>query len=778
LSILRLLCLLLVYGLFAGAGGIYLAVGEIDRDLPRDLTRALDYWPKRASLVYSADGELIGEFYLQKRILVDLDRVPPHVQHAFIAAEDQRFLDHPGFDLMGIARAAWTNWRSGHTQQGASTITQQVTRMLLLSNERSYRRKMREIVLSVRVERELTKREILHIYLNQVYLGHGAYGVEAAADVYFGKRVDHLTIAEGAMLAGLVQGPSVYSPHVNMAKARERQLYVLERMRADGHITEAQRQAAIREPLAIIDNERPLNHVGAPYFVEQIRKWATREFGEKDVLYGGLRIYTTLDTRMQRSAEAAVAEGLQALDRRIGFRGPIGHLEGDELSAMRSGPARPHVAGVDSATAGDELIHGVPYVGAIIDLPGRRGVQVDLGPIELAIAGDDAREMRRWKGDDGERIAVGDLVPLALDKDDRGRLVASLAQRPDVQGAMVVMDPNTGHVKAMVGGYDFVTSQFNRATQARRQIGSAMKPFIYAAAMREGVTHLDILQDAPVAVRTAGGVWRPKNYTGDYRGPVTLRTALAKSLNTVSVRLLIRTGLDKVIQLMRDVGIESPIPRHVSIALGTPDLSLLEVVSAYATFPSGGYRVPPVMVEKVYAGGQILVDNSVPKPRRRVLTPELAYLVVDLMQGVVERGTGRRALVLGRPAAGKTGTSTGWRDAWFVGYTTDLVAGVWVGRDDFTPIGAHATGGSAALPIWLQFMKSAHPATEPRGFQAPPDIVFVRANENTGNPASPGAWGARLVPFARGTVPQRFLGHIVTAPFRDPTAQVAGASDP
>ena len=771
LSLLRLLTLLLVYGLSAGAGGIYFAVREIDhglrQDLPDDLARALDYMPKRASLVYSADGELIGEFFLEKRVLVDLDRVPLHVQQAFISAEDKRFLEHPGFDLSGMIRAAWANWRAGETEQGASTITQQVTRMLLLEKERTYRRKAREVVLATRLERELTKREILAIYLNHVYLGHGAYGVGAAAEVYFGKRVDHLTVAEGAMLAGLVKGPSKFSPQVNMKRARERQLYVLGRMHEDGYISTAQLQSARREPLGLIDHERSINHVAAPYFVEHVRRWALSHFGNDAVLHGGLRIYTSLDTKVQSAAEAAVKSGLESLDDRLGFRGPIGHLDGDALAAMTAGPARPHVAGADDATASPSVVPGVAYEAAVVALPGAAGVAVDLGPREATLVADDARALRAWRGDGGVELRVGDLIPAELSAGGR----AQLAQRPDVQGAAVVMDPHTGRVKAMVGGYDFATSQFNRATQAHRQIGSAMKPFIYAAALDAGATQLDIIPDAPIAVRTASGVWRPKNYDRDYKGPVTLRTGLAKSLNTVSVRLLLRTGLDGVIDMLRAVGIESDIPRHVSIALGTPDLTLLEVCSAYATLDDGGLRVEPVFVERVLsARGEVLYDHSADRPSVRVMSAELAYLVVDLMQGVVERGTGRRALVLGRPAAGKTGTSTGYRDAWFFGYTTDLLAGVWVGRDDFTPIGPHATGGRTALPIWLQIMESAHPHTPPRPFTPPPGIVFARANENTGEPAGPGR--GRWVPFARDTMPARFLDTQVAAEFHRRAARL------
>jgi len=379
---------------------------------------------------------------------------------------------------------------------------------------------------------------------------------------------------------------------------------------------------------------------------------------------------------------------------------------------------------------------------------------------------DDARRLLRWRSEDRARIEVGDLIPVRLITDSKGKELVELAQTPDVQGAMVVLEPNTGRVRAMVGGYDFLQSQFNRSTQAHRQIGSAMKPFIYAAAIESGRTQLDVVLDAPVAVPTVSGIWTPSNYDNEYNGPVTLRTGLAKSLNTVAVRLLLSTGLEPVIEMMRRLGIKSPIPRHVSIALGTPDLTLLEVSSAHAVFANGGLRVVPRFVEMVTADNDIIADYTDQRPTERVISPELAYVMVDLMQTVVQRGTGRKAQALRRPTAGKTGTSTGWRDAWFFGYTADLLAGVWVGRDDFTPIGARATGGTAALPIWLQFMLSAHPDTPPRPFTPPDDIVFVRADEMTGSALPPGSPQARLVPFARGTVPARFMGAIEPAPFR------------
>lgn len=776
-SLARLLLLSLIWGLHAGAAGLYYLVVQVNKDLPVDLTEAMEYQPRRASLVYSSDGELIGEFFLEKRILMDLDRIPLHVQRAFIAAEDRRFYEHPGFDIFGIARAARANLQAGGTRQGASTITQQVTRMLMLSNERSYLRKAREIVLAVRVERELSKADILHIYLNHVYLGEGAYGVAAAADIYFGKQVDHLTLAEAAMLAGLVQGPTRYSPHNDLKAARARQLYVLERMVEDRVITVEQFQAARVEATAIIDEGRPLNSVSAPYFVEHVRRWAVREFGEEAVLHGGLRIYSTLDARVQQAAEAAVHTGLRSLDRWIGFRGPLDHLDRKALDEFIDGAAHPHTTpGADVATtATDQVLAEIPYVAAVVDLPRDHGVTVDLGPITLPLLPRDALLLRQWKAEDGTTVLRrGDLIPVALATDDRGKPAAALAQTPDVQAAALFMDPHTGRVEAMVGGDDFVRSQFNRATQAHRQIGSAIKPFIYAAALAGGLTHTDIVEDAPVAVQTSSGVWSPQNYDNKFAGRVTVRTALARSLNTVSVRLLLRTGVDRVVDLMRSLGIRSPITRHISIALGTPDLTLLEVVSAYGAFANGGLLIEPRFVDVVMSGrGEVLLDHTGKRPTRQAIPAQLAYQMTDLMETVVARGTGRKAQALGRPTAGKTGTSTGHRDAWFIGFTAERIGGVWIGRDDFTPIGVKATGGMTALPIWLAVMKAAHGDAPAVAFQVPDDIYFARADEDSGQPAGPWNSSSRMVPFARGSLPARYLGGTPLGPFRSAAAPFA-----
>jgi penicillin-binding protein 1A len=760
-SILRYFGLLAVFGIFLGAGFTFRVYRELSRDLPDRLDKVLDYRPARASRVYSADGELIGELFLHKRVIVPIARVPAHVQNAFIAAEDRRFHKHVGFDPVGITRAAYENYVAGGIRQGASTITQQVARMLMLTQEKTVIRKLKEIILSIRVERELAKDEILHIYLNHVYLGHGAYGVQAAAENYFGKDVEHLTLAEVAMLAGLPKAPTRFSPYNDYARARERQAYVLGRMLEDGIVTAAEVAAAREEPLALLAREQPLNAVAAPYFVEFIRRWAQERYGHHGLFDGGLRISTTVDMSKQRAAEAALRRGLEDLDRRLGFRGPVGRLaDASERDAFANGPPRPYVISAEHSAvfSGGALLPEVAYVGMVSEIvPRRRVVTVDLGPRTLRLAEEDAGRLLRWR-DRKTTLAVGDLIPVRVVRDEKKGELAELAAFPDVQAALVALDHRTGDVLSMVGGYDYAHSVFNRAVQARRQAGSSIKPFIYAAALQRGYTNLSIVHDAPVAVRTATGVWAPSNYdAGKYLGAITMKTALAKSINTVAVRLVAGMGVDTVTKSMRSLGITTPIPRHISISLGTPDVSLLQMTAAYAAFPAGGQRVSPRFVTLVTADdGRVIDDWRTPAARPQALPPAIAYLMVDLMKGVVARGTARQAQVLGRPAGGKTGTSTGFRDVWFIGFTPDLVAGVWVGRDNFKPIGHKVTGGNTALPIWVDYMRAAHPDTPVRDFVPPADVTFVRASDTSGEPVGPGAPNASWVPFARGTVPGKF----------------------
>ncbi len=791
-SILRLSFLLLLYGASLGAAAIYHVVVTVNAELPADLSQLLHYQPNRKSVVLSSDGDEIGAFSIENRRMVAIERMPAHVVAAFISAEDGRFFSHKGFDPVGIARAAVKNFSGGGSiRQGGSTITQQIIKQTLLSAEEKigdldlteeeyarlakllkYRRKLKEVILAVRLERELTKPEILSIYLNHIYLGHGAYGVGAAARTYFGKEIEDVTVAEAAMLAGLVASPSRYAPHRNMHLARDRQEYVLGRMKKDKYISDAEAEAALAEPIALVD-ESELNHLASPYFVEHIRKTATARYGDRDLFKGGLKFYSTLDSRMQAAAENALRRGLENLERRLGFRGPIGSVPAGKRGAWTDGPAHPLTGPADDVSAlADEVLPEQTYGAMVVELPRTgAGVIVDLGPMRLPLVADDAREVRQWRTDPPRpppgmppwyvppgwtprTIKLGDLVPVRLAADQKA---VTLAQRPTLQGGMVVLEPSTGRVLALVGGYDWGLSQFDRVTQARRQVGSSIKPFIYAAALEAGRTPVDRMHDGPYSVTTATGVWTPANYDDKYMGSVTLMTALAFSLNTISVQLAVQVGIDRLIEILRGFGVRSAVPRHISISLGTPDLTPLEIAAGYAGIANGGRRVTPRFFDLVTTtGGHVIEDLREAPPGPQVLSPEVAYVTTSMMKGVISRGTARFATQLGRPIAGKTGTSANYRDVWFTGYTTDLLATVWVGRDDSTPIGDKITGGGIAVPIWLEFMQKAHPRTPVRDFPVPANVSFARVEPWSGEMAGP--WmDAPWMAFVRGTFPRTYL---------------------
>ncbi|MBL9013195.1 MAG: PBP1A family penicillin-binding protein [Myxococcales bacterium] len=787
-SVLRLVFLLMIYGASLGAASIYLAVTTINEELPADLSQLLDYQPNRKSVVLSSDGEEVGAFSIENRRIIALERMPPHVPAAFLSAEDRRFYRHQGFDLMGIARAAYKNFRSdGAIKQGGSTITQQIIKQTLLAGEeqvgalgltppeyeklrksQKYRRKMKELILAVRLERELTKAQILSIYLNHVYLGHGAYGVGAAAQTYFGKEVEDLTVAEAAMLAGLVASPTKYAPHRNMQLARERQRYVLGHMREDKYISDAEYQAALVEPISLVDAS-DLNHLASPYFVETVRQLATKRYGNRDLFRGGLKFYSTLDTRMQTAAENALRKGLESLDRRLGFRGPIGSVAQGLRGAWTDGPSHPLTGAHDDTSAvADAVLPEQRYGAMVVELPRNGGVVVDLGPKRLPLAEADAKEVRAWRHDKkGTAVVLGDLLPVRVAADEKA---VTLAQRPALQGAMVVLEPATGRVRALVGGYDWTGSQFNRATQGKRQVGSTIKPFIYAAALEAGRTPVERMTDGPFSVTTATGVWTPANYDNKYMGGVTLMTALAYSLNTISVQLVVSFGLDRLIEVLRGFGVTSAIPRHISISLGTPDLTLIEIAAGYAGIAAGGRRVTPRFFDLVTdTTGRVVEDLREAPFGPQVISPEVAYVTTHLMKGVVSRGTARYAQTIGRPAAGKTGTSANYRDVWFAGFTPDLLAAVWIGRDDSTPIGDKITGGGVAVPIWVEFMQKAHPRTPVRDFPVPPGVSFGRVEPWSGDPAgvsldpNQSLW----MPFVRGTMPGKFLSGPAIRSFDD-----------
>jgi penicillin-binding protein 1A len=781
-SFIRFFILLFLMGSAFAAGLGYWGYKQFEKDLPDRWSELTDYKPSRASRVFSSEGELIGEFYLQKRIVLPYDKLPKHVRLAFVAAEDNRFFEHHGIDPLGILRAAFANAKAGRVVQGGSTITQQVAKLMLVGNERNVFRKIREAILSRKIEQKLTKDQILGIYLNHVYLGHGAYGVQAAAEVYFGKDAKDLTVAEAAMLGGLPKAPTEDSPTSNFKRARDRQHYVLGQMLENNFITAEEYRLARQEPIAIISKDTPLNHIAAPYFVEHVRKIVQAKYGGRDLFDRGLRIYTTLDMRQQRAAEAAVRRGLEDVDRRFGFRGPVAHLEGEKLQKFLSSMPTPYlgVPRVDEQTNAQAgvLVEGKPYLGEY-ERAGKKAY-AKLGALKVQLSDDDVAKIDRWLAKKGNKLSDGDLIPVRVVRTDTKKgsgkklfvdttETAQLAQKPEIQGALVAIDPSTGYLTAMVGGYDYDLSQYNRATQAHRQAGSSIKPYIYSAALEHGYTEVTIVPDAPVSIKTAAGVWSPHNYKPEFLGPVTLRTALQKSLNTVSVRLVAAIGVDKIIEQIRKFGISAPIVRHPSIALGTPEVTLVEHTYGYATFASGGMDVKPILIEKILDADGNIVEETKPDPAhwKRRIPADTAYVMVDLMKNVVEKGTGQRAKEIQRPAGGKTGTSNDFKDNWFMGFTHDLVAGVWVGRDDFKSIGFDATGGTTACPIWTEFMKGGHPSTPARDFDPPPGVYFVRATPDRGQPAKPGTPGAILLPFKRGTLPSQFAKSESKSQFSD-----------
>jgi penicillin-binding protein 1A len=791
--VLRILLLLAFLTLAGGAGAAFVLWNNLVRDLP-DLHTLADYRPDLTTRVLDRRGRTIGEFYEQRRQLIALEDVPERVVQAFVAAEDDTFFEHSGIDWPSILRAAWANLQAGgEIRQGASTITQQTVKALLLTPERSFRRKLREMVLARRIEERLTKQQILHLYLNQIYFGSGAYGIAEAAATYFGKSVGELEVGEAALLAGLPKAPGRNSPFLRPERAEERRRYVLERMLHEGAIDRTSYEHAVAHPpvlRALPEREQfPL----AAYFTEEVRRRLVERHGGALVLRGGLVIETTLDLDLQRSATSAVRSGLEALDRRQGWRGPLRRVAAAAIEAERARLAE------ENGLLG-------PRGELLAPAPGARLVAVVTGPASgegrLRVAFAPGAETTlavgeaRWAGP--PKLGVGDVVrirlpspaapaaPAAADAAAASAAGAaqaapaaassdaSLDQRPGVQGALLSYDVGSGDVLALVGGYEFAASEFNRATQARRQPGSSFKPLIYAAALTRGWTPASIIYDSPVVYEDpwTGEVWRPENYSGRFLGPITLSESLARSINNSTIHLLQDVGIQRVVELGRRLGIQSPLEPYLTLALGASEVSLLELTRAYSAFPARGRVVEPVFVRRVLdRDGRVLLEDlslaDAPAPTEPALTPEQAFQMVDLMRGVITHphGTGRKAASLGRPVAGKTGTTNEQADAWFMGFSPELVTGVWVGFDEKHVLGKGETGGRAALPIWIDYMKDALAPRPVRDFEAPEGIVFATIDPATGLLAVPGSPRALVRAFVPGTEP-----HAAAAP-------EAGASD-
>ena len=785
-------------------------------DLP-DLRTLEDYRPDLTSTVLDRNGIPIGELYEYRRRVISLSEVPERVIQAFLAAEDDTFYQHSGVDYLSIARAAWANLRAGgEPRQGGSTITQQMVKQLLLSPERTYRRKIRELILARRIEARFSKEEILFLYLNQIYFGSGAYGISEAAYTYFGKKVAELSASEAAFLAGLPKAPGRYSPFRHPERAEERRIYVLERMRQEGFIDEATYAAAVAKPLALRPPLEREAYETAAYFTEEVRKHLFERLGSDLVLRGGLTIETTLDLELQKAAVEAVAEGLESLDHRQGYRGPVRRVKPAEIEAERARLAAENQLEPDEKGLPTELPVDRPLLGVVLSVDGKSGsARVAFAPgIESRVALEDVKWARPanpasypWEVKQIATVfAVGDVArfirragsPAQEDGGETSGARVTLDQEPEVQGALLCFDVGSGDVLALVGGRDFDESEFNRVTQARRQPGSAFKPIIYGAALGRGLNAASILYDRPAVYDEAdsGFTWRPENYGRVFLGRLTMGEALARSVNNATIHLLENVGIDRVIDFARVLGIEAPLEPNLSLALGSYPVSLLELTRAYAVFAAGGRAVKPRFIHRVLdrKGNLLLEDvllgepfdpaaraapaegegrgsgaaatrSQVPPdgeidpeavPPGQLISKTHAYLAVDLLRGVINhpRGTGAKALSLGRPLAGKTGTTNDQGDAWFVGFSPDVATGVWVGFDEKRVLGRGETGGRAALPIWIDFMEVALRGHPPREFDVPDGIVFARVDTKTGLLASSETETSLFQAFLEGTEPR------------------------
>jgi penicillin-binding protein 1A len=740
----------------------------LSQDLPK-INSLRDYRPPIITTVYAEDGQKIAEFFKERRIVIPLAEVPPVLVNAFIAAEDSRFFQHPGVDPLSILRAALKNLEAGTIKQGGSTITQQVTRSFLLTPERSYIRKIKEVILSYRIEKAFTKEEILFLYLNQIYLGHGAYGVQAAAENYFGKSVKELSLAECAVLAGLPQAPSRYSPFRHPEQARARQVYVLNRMVEEGFIRREQADEALAVKLDI-KPRRNLYGEQVPYYTEHVRRYVEAKYGVDALYQQGLQIQTAVSIDFQKMAEQEVNRGLQELDKRQGFRGPLRSLAAAEMEAF----LREQAADLESAPLHPGRITQAVVV-QVNDLAKTVGVRIgnDAGVIALAdmnwarkpnpdVAHHDAR-LRQPSA----ALKAGDLILIKIKeprKDPREPWRVALEQEPLAQGAMLCLEAETGLVKAMVGGRDFNETQFNRAIQSRRQPGSSFKPIIYAAALdrkfsdpKKFYTPATVIIDSAVVFedRVRDQSWKPKNYKETFYGPTLLREALAQSRNVVTVKILQDIGIDYAIDYARKLGITADLTRTLSLALGASGVSLFELTRAYSVFANQGFLVEPVFVLKIADRDGRVLEEAVSE-RRRVIEKDTAFIMTNLMESVVQHGTGQRIKALGRPAAGKTGTTNDMYDAWYLGYTPEYITGVWVGFDTEAPLGKTETGAVAAIPIWLGFMKQVLASQPVQSFQAPEGVIFAKIDAETG--LLPVAESRKTIfeCFKEGTVPRDF----------------------
>jgi penicillin-binding protein 1A len=661
-------------------------------DLPE--IRALEtYRPNVVTEMYADDGQLVGSFALQRRILMTYEQCPKVLYNAVTSIEDQHYEEHWGIDFPRMFTAALRHLTKGRKAGGASTITMQLAGNLFLDrSDISFRRKAQETLLALQIERRYTKPQIFTMYGNQVYLAHGNYGFAAASEFYFGKPVGDLKLQEAALLAGMVNGPK-FSPLSNPTGALARRNLVLTRMEEAGKITPSEAEAVKKTPLGL-HVSYPRNDL-APYFFEDVRKYLESTYGTEAVHERGLRVYTTLNIAMQRAANQAVRDGLHSYDRRHGWRGDLPNILRDNLGKLETYEDEDWRHPIEKGS----------YVTGLVLSVDDKNATVKIGPYRAVLSSQDFAWTGRKKL--SELLKAGDLAQFSIQELRDTTVRVQLEQQPTPQGAMLAIDNPTGEIKAMVGGYSFEDSKFNRATQAFRQVGSSFKVYVYADALEKGATPFDTILDAPFTVISGGQPYSPKNYDEKFEGTITLRRALAGSRNVPAVKLAEKVGINSVVDVTRRFGITTPLPPYLPLALGAADMKLLEHVSAFTVFPNDGIRIDPHMIRRVTSYDGALLEEAHPEVHD-VLKPEVARTMTAMLEEVIQFGTGIAAKQLGRPAAGKTGTTQDYTDAWFVGFTPQVTSGVWVGFDDKQiSLGKKETGARAALPIWLEFMQKA-----------------------------------------------------------------------
>jgi penicillin-binding protein 1A len=762
-----------------GAAVALAALWHFGRGLP-DYEQLADYQPPVLTRVHAGDGRVLAEFASERRLFVPVEAMPRLVVRAFLAAEDKSFYTHPGVSLPDIARAAVQNLMQRATGAarrpvGASTITQQVAKNFLLTNEVTLERKAKEAILALRIERALPKDRILELYLNEIYLGVGAYGVAAAALNYFNKSLDELTLADAAFLAALPKAPNNYHPQRYPEAARDRRNWVLGRMLEDGAIGEAQYQQARAEPLATrLRGET--DAVRADYFAEEVRRELLARYGETGLYRGGLSVRTTLDPSLQAIADKALARGLLAYDRRHGWRGAISKVETNASDWPVRLSLVPKPPGMSPGWYGAVVLQLSPAGAEIGFADASRGT-IPFSEIQWARQRRDDQKLGPPLKSAADALAVGDVIAVEpLENSPEGRRFFALRQIPNIGGGLVALDPHTGRVLAMSGGWSFELSQFNRVTQALRQPGSSFKPFVYLAALENGFTPASLVLDAPIVIDQGPGQgkWKPANYSRNFFGPSPLRVGVEQSRNLMTVRLAQHIGVDKVVDVAHRFDISDNLPSLLSTALGASETTLLRLTTAYAELVNGGNRITPTLIDRVqdrtgktiyrhdprlcescrvehWPAEPAVLPPALPETRERVVDAATAYQMVSILQGVVDRGTGRRIKDLNRPLAGKTGTTNSSFDTWFVGFSPDLAVGVYVGFDTPRTLGQNETGASVAVPVFREFMADALRSKPAIPFRQPPGVRLVRVNAQTGLPALAGERDSIWEAFKPGT---------------------------